>query len=275
MNTLDWIPAISTTSLLALALWLLRSVISTRLTKSVQHEFEQKMETLRTNLRNGEELFKAELRAKETQIEVLRSAAMSGLASRQAALDKRRIDAVEQLWAAVTALNPAKTASAWMAPIKFEEAIKEASKNPKVREMFTIIGGLVDPKKLQNSDASRARPFVSPIAWALFSAYQAIVYFAVTQLQMLQTGLDMPNVLNADGVSKLIQVALPHQTDYIQKYGANAYHYLLDELESRLLDELQNILRGVESDKASVEQTAAILRESQSIMESIQKTATT
>ena len=43
MNWGDWIPAISTTSLLAASLWLLRSLISTRLRASVQHEFEQKI----------------------------------------------------------------------------------------------------------------------------------------------------------------------------------------------------------------------------------------
>ena len=94
MSFLDWVPAISTTALLGFALWLLRSVISTRLAKSVQHEFDSKLEALRTNFRKNEESFKADLRAKETQIEALRSGAMAGLANRQAALDKRRIEAV-------------------------------------------------------------------------------------------------------------------------------------------------------------------------------------
>jgi hypothetical protein len=122
MDLIDWIPAVSTTSLLAGALWLMRSLIITRLTQSVQHEFNEKLEILRTDLRKNEELFKAELRAKDAQIELLRSGAISGLASRQAALDRRRIEAVDQIWSAVVALAPAKTASAWMAPINFDVA---------------------------------------------------------------------------------------------------------------------------------------------------------
>ncbi len=39
MTFLDWVPAISTTSLFAAGLWLLRSLIITRLRASVQHEF--------------------------------------------------------------------------------------------------------------------------------------------------------------------------------------------------------------------------------------------
>ena len=81
----------------------------------------------------------------------------------------------------------------------------------------------------------------------------------------------MPEVLDTDAVTKLVQVALPHQTKYIKKYDSGALHYLLDELESRLLEELQKILKGGESDKASVEQAAAILKESGRLMESISK----
>jgi hypothetical protein len=273
MNLLDWIPAISATSLLACVLWLLRSVISTRLAKSVQHDFNNKLETLRTNLRNSEESFKADLRSKESQIVALRSGAMSGLVSRQEALDKRRIEAVDQLWSAVTALAPAKAVSATMAAIKFEAAAKVAAKNPKARDMFAMIGGEFDIKKMQLSNASKARPFVTQIAWALFSAYQAIVSLAVIKLEILKAGLDMPEVLNKEAVAKLIEVALPHHADYITKYDTGSYYYLLDELELRLLEELQKMLQGVESDKASIEQAAAILKESEHLMKSISQSA--
>lgn len=96
-NILDisnWIPAISTTSLLALAIWFFRSLISTWLTKSIENEFNTKLENLRS-----------ELRAKEAQIDALRSGAMSGLMSRQSKLYERQIEAIEQVWEAVTELG--------------------------------------------------------------------------------------------------------------------------------------------------------------------------
>jgi len=39
---------------LAVALWLTRNLILTRLTNSVEHEFNAKLETLRTQLRESE-----------------------------------------------------------------------------------------------------------------------------------------------------------------------------------------------------------------------------
>lgn len=247
----------------------MRSVITTRLTKSVQHEFDSKLEILRTQLRKSEESFKADLRAKASQIELLRSGAISGLATRQAALDKRRIEAVDQLWSAVTELSSAKAASAWMAVIKFDAAAKEAEKNPQFRQIFEAVGSGLDLKKLGSTGASKIRPFISEISWAIFSAYQAILLFAATQLHILKSGLNVPDVLDTSAITKLIQTVLPHQAAYLEKYGAAGYHYLVDELESRLLNELQNILKGQESDKASVEQAAAILQESERVMGTI------
>jgi hypothetical protein len=66
---------------------------------------------------------------------------------------------------------------------------------------------------------------------------------------------------------------LPQKIDYIKKYGDRAFHYLLDELESRLLEELHKMLKGAESDQASVEQAAEILKQSERLMESISQSA--
>ena len=274
MTIYDWIPAISTTTLLAVAAWLMRSLITTRLTKSVQHEFDTKLEALRTEHRKSEESFNADLRAKDAQIELLRSGAISGLASRQAALDKRRIEAVDQLWSAVTELAHAKGASAWMATIRFNAAVKEAERNPKFRQLFEILGAGVDIKKIGTANASKVRPFVSEMAWAIFSAYQAILLFAVTQMHILKSGLNVPDVLDTSAINKLVEAVLPHHAAYLEKYGPAGYHYFVDELESLLLKELQNILNGKESDKASVEQAAAILQEVERVNETISNAAT-
>lgn len=259
MNLSNWIPAFSTASLLALALWLFRSLISTRLTKAVENEFNEKLENLR-----------AELRAREAQIDALRSGAMSGLISRQSKLYERQLDAIEQVWEAVTELGKAKAISATMATIKFEESAKEAATNPQFRQIFEIMGSGFNIKDIKLGAASKARPFLSPLAWAYYSAYQAIVLLAAMKYETLKIGIDSPNkYIDSDGVNNLIKTVLPHQTDYIDKYGSSAHHYLLDEIENLLLSELRNMQKGVDSDKENAERAAAILQESEKLMESI------
>src|SRR5437867_6915410 len=123
---MNWIPAVSTTTLLAIALWLCRNLIVTRLAKSVEHEFNEKLEKLKAGFRVSEERLRADIRAKEAEIATLRSGALLASASRQAAADKRRLEAVDQLWSATTALGPARVISFFMSAINFEEAAKRA-----------------------------------------------------------------------------------------------------------------------------------------------------
>lgn len=266
---IDWLPALSTTSLMAIALWLLRNVISTRLTNSVRHEYDEKIEKLRAKLRKSDESFKAEIRTKESQIEVLRSGALTSIVNRQAALYDRQIVAVEQLWNAIIELAPAKAVSTMMKSINFKGAAKKATEEQKVRDFFNEIGGDFDLENFKPLDPSKTRPFVSALSWAYYSAYRAIVMNAAAKLYILKTGLDVAEFLNTEYVKNLIKVVLPHQADYIEKHGQDAFHYLLDEIESCLLAELGNILRSDQSDKENVVKAAKILVEAERLQATI------
>jgi hypothetical protein len=79
----DWIPAISSTSLLAIVMWLCRNLITEHLKNSVKHDYDKKIETIRADLRIKEDSFKSDLKAKESQIDSLRTGALSGIISRQ------------------------------------------------------------------------------------------------------------------------------------------------------------------------------------------------
>lgn len=270
MTFLDWVPAISTTSLFAAGLWLLRSLIITRLRASVRHEFNQKIENLKSSLRESEESFKSELRLKETQIEALRSGALSGLASRQAVLDERRILAVDQIWSAVQRLAPAKSISSTMAILKFKEALKLSASKQESREMFKSLSGKIDYQKVKDTkEAETARPFLSDMAWALYSAYQSILAVAMIKMHMLEYGVDTPNMIDLNRVKKVLTAALPHQAEFINSVDTGAYHYLLDELEASLLNELRTFLRGEDVDRSTLEQAATILSESESLQASL------
>lgn len=265
MDPLDWFPALTSTGLLAMALWLGRQIIATRLTRSVEHEFSRRLEVIRAELRATEERLKAQLREKEAEIAALRSGALSVLASRQAALDKRRLEAVDQIWTAFAALAPARAISAQMAVVKFEAAAKEAKSNPKAREMFALLGGGFDPKNMDTSGASKARPFVTPMVWAVFSAIQAVTMTAVIRWTVLKHGAGSGDYVDHETVKKLILTVLPNYGDFLEKVGPDGFHYVLEALDNRLLDEIQKMLSGAEVDKASIEQSAAILKQANAV----------
>jgi len=218
-------------------------------------------------------LFKADLRTKETEIAALRGGAMTAMASRQMALDKRRLEAVDQLWSAVTALSPAKSSSSLMAIMNYDWCNAEATRNAKLREVFAALGSGFDIRKFDFSISAKARPFVTPMVWALFSAYQAILLEAVVKVELLKSGIDAKDRPgNKEVISRLLKAVFPKSEALVDNIQESAYHYLLDELETRLLDEFRKMLAGVEDDKASIEQAAEIVRQSNALMDSAKQT---
>ena len=257
-----WIPSIITTGALGFALWFVRfgrELLATWLLKNVELKFNKELEATRNEFRKQEEALKADLKLKENEITDLRSGVITAMASRQIALDKRRLEAVEELWSAITALAGAKNISSLMEAVNFDTAAEEATRNPKVREAFTMMGAAFDPKRLDLSGAEKARPFVSPMAWALFSAYRAIAMQAVVKLQIIKTGIGA-DLLKKDAVSSLVKAALPHRSEFIDKYGDAGYHSLLEELEEALLAALRKMLAGEETDRANLDQANNIRR---------------
>ncbi|MBK6387738.1 MAG: hypothetical protein IPF71_13630 [Rhodoferax sp.] len=91
----------STSLLIGVVIYLTRSLIATRLTKSVQHEFDSKLSDVNSRLRLSEESFKADLVRKQAEIQALQNGVIQGRLNRVIALDKRRLEAVDQMWGAV------------------------------------------------------------------------------------------------------------------------------------------------------------------------------
>lgn len=264
---MEWIPAISTTSLLSLIIWLSRNLIITRLTNSVRHEYDKKIEDVRSDLRKNEEKIKSELKLKEIQIQALQSGALSGVSNRQVAIFEKQVKAIELVWDTVISLGPAKVVSNQLQVIKFESALREAATNPRAREMFSMMSN-VNIENIEFNKANRARPFISPLSWAYYSAYQSIIAHAVVKMKMLQIGVDKADIIDNKHVMNLVKTALPHQVPLIEEHGIEAIHYLLDELEEKLLLSFQLTLKGEELDKEHIEMASNIIKTSESLMAS-------
>jgi hypothetical protein len=198
---------------------------------------------------------------KEAELTALRDGILTGRAQRQSLLDKRRLDAVERVWSAINELAPFKGVSALMASINFEAAAKETPRDPKLRQFFEMISRTQVPDLANFKHTARdEQPFVSPLAWAYFSAYQTIVLSSYMRAKVLELGIENPGrLLNIDHVKGVLKAALPHQSEFIDKYDPVAYHYLLDELEKSLLGELQKMLRGEDQDEAGIAHAARIM----------------
>jgi len=269
----DWIPAISTSSLLAALGFLVGTYYRAKVETGVQHNLDQKLEELRAKLRRDEEELKADLRSRDDQIAALRSGALSGMAGRQAALDKRRLDAIEKLWSNVIDRWQSKYLAKLAAPMKMEVAIDAAAQQDaegmKIRAFAELLwksSGMENPQPSEWID--KERPFISPIVWALFSAYRHVLGLPIAQITVMRTGVGQKMLADPKAILDMVKSALPHQSNYIDEYGTGGLPYLIEELEDKLLAEIIASLESTTSDAKSVEQAAAILKAAEKVAKS-------
>ncbi|MDN7545070.1 hypothetical protein [Burkholderia cenocepacia] len=270
MSLGDWIPATVVTGAWSFVLWHYKERIGAYLTRSVQHNFDVRLAEIQSEFRAKEAQFQADLRAKERQLDVLSSGALSALSSRQGALDKRRLEAVEQIWEAMHELTPARSTAMWMSILKTDAIADAADKNPTMREFLKSFGCSPDVVKGANEKANRARPFITPLSWAYFSAFLSIVSIAAVQSNLLQNGMKLPK-LDTSSMFNLVKQVLPEHTDFIEKHGFIAAYHLLDEIEKRLLEELQVMVEGKARDEANIELAANILRAARKVEVDLEK----
>ena len=195
----------------------------------------------------------------------LRSGALSSAQTKSTLLYQKKIEASEAIWATVVSLTPAKNLSEMLSGFKVGVLQTEAAKNPDLREVFKAISSGYDPKSLGTIEAHRYRPYCSKMLWALFSTYTAIVLRAVIRVEMIQAGIDQ-DFTKDEHLKGLIGSVLPHQIPLIEKYGIDASHYLIEELETNMIAEISRIHQSSEDDEESIKRAADILAKSEKVM---------
>jgi hypothetical protein len=260
MDISTWIPAVVTSGGLGLAIWLGRNLILTRLKASVEHEFNERLEHLRGQLRQSEESFRADLRGKEAELSTLRSGAMGALANRLETVAKKRVEAVDALWRTAHELKAGAAANVFMATIKKENLLERLKRDSKLKAFVEQIGKTLDMKAPHFTATACARPYVTAMAWATFSAYRVVSMHGATRAQMVLMGVDIEELDKEQSIVQIVAAVLPHQKAFLEKWGYKGFYHLVDELEARLLAELQAMLRGTDDDRTTVDQAAEILR---------------
>lgn len=248
-----WLPAIFSTSSLAIILFLSRNLILTRLTNAVKHEYDTKLELLRSDLSR-----------KDREIESLRQVGFSGLQQRQNILFNKQVDAIELLWAATCKLDLGKPISTMMQRLKTSEISNVITHDKKLQQFFKYISMHIDMQELASINPLPARPFISKLAWAYYSAYSAIVWHYVVQAKLFESGLS-DNLLDVEKIKTIVHVALPHQKEFIDEFGSDALGYLLDELQDKILLELESIMNGETLDASGLEKAAKIQKLAQDL----------
>jgi len=245
-----------------LAVPAIREAVGKYVAGFVQHRFDKRIENLKSDLRRSEEKFAADLRVNEQQLRSLADTTLSLRSSRQAALDARRLEAVEKIWTAKTATDRWKMAARMVSLLNLEEVFKAAEAgDPAIKNLGGFIDRLtgVDLKtEAPQMSATSEKPFLPPDMWVLFSAYQSVMTHSVIILKALDTGTTK-YLKKEEPLKPLMLLALPEYETYIEKHGFSGYYHLLDILEQKLLNAITELLDGKAVDDATLKRTAEIM----------------
>lgn len=158
---------------MAALFWLCRNLIAVRLTAAVKHEFDQKLEAI-----------KAELARKNGELESLRSTVIQAMSGNQAHLSTRRLAAIDQVIRSVQALKENTMLVQILAVLKLEYLAKHAGDTKVARFLDTIARPqeAVLESLARSREAELSRPFISPWAWALYSAFSGVITHEIARM---------------------------------------------------------------------------------------------
>lgn len=267
MTWADWIPAISSSAVLAAVSFGVGVLFKASVEKGISHGLDRKLEELKGEIRKDEEELKAALRRSDDRIDALRSGPLSGMSARNIALSQRRALAVERVWSDVVGLARYKLLSDMTASIKMDVLMERGagtgSDAKKIQEFASMIlesSGFKSMEDFKIGDlADRERPFLDPMCWALFSAYRLILTMPALHLNLVKAGLDKGLLKDPEATLEPVRVALPGWEKFLDEHKLAALPHLVKPLEDKLLGALTSSLEGKEGDAESVRRAADIL----------------
>ncbi len=249
---LNWIPAITTTSLFGLILWILRKWFSERLSSSIKHDYNKKLENIKNTFSQEIEILKFELEERKSELSSLKSSALANLTKRQALMFDKQVQSASRIWEARVNLGKGALVSELSSRINWDFVNENKTPDAGTQRICEEILKSFNVNDLSTIEVMKERPFVSPIVWAYYSAYQAIIVDAYLRVTLTSSGQSL-SPIKTDFTSKLLQTTLPEFSASIKKHNTSLYPQLLDHISDKLLQEITNMLSGKEIDKATIE----------------------
>lgn len=266
MHWETWIPAITSTSVLAIVGFTLSVAYKAMIEKAVEAKFDHDLERFRGELRQGEERLRATMRQQEGEISTLRNGALTSMTARQSLLTQRRLDAAEHLWAAVISFDAARFLLQIFGTIDVSIALERSKSADEEGDRVRNFAGVM-AKKLNYKTLPIIQPapevhrlYVTSQAWELFAAYQLTIAFALLQLEAMRTGTDFEMAKTPLQLLDIFKRTLPERSADIDALGFTAIYRHSDEFRAAVLTTLQSDIEGTGDDRKTVASTAEIMK---------------
>lgn len=243
-----------TTVLLAALGWLLRTWIGERFKASVKHEYDDRLERLKSELKAQSDLDLAALKSEvDRQAEKLKIAALS-FSDVQKATIPRKIEAVDNLWGAVRQARNYIPGEIYICDVLTDDELADMRKTAPLNEIRLRLRSIdaLGLSPLLFGDAEKVRPHVGEYIWALFSTYHGLL----SRILFLISGKNEDRRWYRDeNVQRLIASAFGQdRLDEFLRLQLSRYDWLRREFEGRLFVSFEQLLNGKAFSEAALRQ---------------------
>lgn len=242
----------------SLILLIVKEWLSTRLKGSIQHEYDKKLESFKTELRKQQELDVLAIKTAVAREAAFHAAAHGSFAEGQKAAMERKLSSVDRLWTSVLQLRGALPKILTFIDVLTVDEYKGAKDDPTFR-------ALADDPTTQNFVAlvpkgvEEARPYVGEYLWAVFYSYETIFLRIVVLLQLGRTDAEKIEWHKDKGTRSLVEAILSEQE--LQVFDQTRFgkvRWLQRNLEAKILSSAQKLISGEVFGAESLEQAALI-----------------
>jgi hypothetical protein len=238
----------------------LKEWISTRIKSSIQHEYDQKLETHKTQLKTEQELAILSIKTALAREAAFHAAAHASFVEGQKAAMERKLSAVDRLWSCVVQFRSDLPAGLHVLDVMTADEYKGTKDHP----TFQKLAGDLSKESLVHlttltPDIEKVRPFIGEYIWAVFWCYQAILARILVLLQTGRTDAEKLEWYKDTGTRNLIkEVLMPAELAEFDSTTFGKRSWLQRRLESKLLGATHRIISGESFGAESLEQASLI-----------------
>jgi hypothetical protein len=154
-------------ALVVMLIWLSKEWITARLRTSIQHEYNQKLESLKSQLKAESDVALVELRAAIERQANLLAAAHSSFAEGQKAAMERKLLAVDTLWSCVLRLRANLPPILGFIDVLTVDEYKGIKSDPTF-DALSRDWPVEKISQLADTQVEQVRPYVGEYTWAVF-----------------------------------------------------------------------------------------------------------
>jgi hypothetical protein len=248
--------------------------MSTRIKGSIQHEYDQKLEVHKAQLKAENEVAFLELKASVEREAALHAVAHSSFSEGQKAAMERKLSAVDRLWEKVINLRGSLPPILTFIDVLTVDEYKGAKDHPSFQAMSgelspEIIASMVDSK---DGPIESVRPYVGEYMWAVFFSYQAIMLRVLFLLHLGRDNAAKIEWHKDPGTRQLMEAVLTRKE--LEEFDSTKFGkitWIQRRLESKILSASSKVISGEEFGDESLKQAGLIQQRAAQLQENAKK----